>query len=51
MKIVSNQDIVIKSSNPNFKYKFEKGKPIEVSEEHSNKILLNNSFKKIKNKK
>lgn len=48
MKIVANQDCVVKSNVPNFKYKFKSGKPVEVAEEHSAKILISSTFKKVK---
>lgn len=44
MKIKSNQDCVVRSSNPYFKYRFSAGKPVEVDDKHAEKILKNPSF-------
>lgn len=47
MKIVCSQDCTIKSQNPAFKYKFIAGQPVEVRDEHTEKILKNDLFKKV----
>ena len=46
MKIACKQaNVCIKSNNPKFKYRFKKaGDPVEVEEEHVEKILMNGDF-------
>ena len=46
VKICSKQPkICVKSSNPNFNYKFEKAdEPLDVDNKHKEKILSNENF-------
>ena len=46
MKIAcKSSNICIKSVNPHFKYRFgESGVPLEISEDHVEKILMNSDF-------
>ena len=53
MKICSKQpDLTIKSAYPKFKYRFpEADKPVEVEDEHAEKILKNPTFYEAKKTK